>query len=258
MSKDLHIVKIGGKLINDQASLKEFLVAFQKLDGPKILVHGGGRKATEMSALLGIETKLIDGRRITNKDTLEVAIMIYAGLINKNIVAQLQSMSINAIGMSGADANLIEAHKRPVKDIDYGFVGDIDQVNPKALEGLLAIDITPVLCAITHDGHGQLLNTNADTIAAQVAIAMSKEYDVKLSFCFEYPGVLYDLDSPKMTMSQISEGEFINMKTSGTVNSGMIPKLSNGFDALKGGVGEVSICGIANLSNKENATTLTL
>jgi len=258
MKQKLHIAKIGGKLINDQASLSAFISAFKALVGHKILIHGGGRKATEISALLGIETRLVDGRRITNKETLEVAVMIYAGLINKNIVALLQSHNVNALGLSGADADIIRAHKRPITDIDYGFVGDIEKVNHEAIDSLVNSSIVPVLCAISHDGHGQLLNTNADTIATQVAIAMSEHYEVTLSFCFEYDGVLYDIDEPNLTMSQISEGEFINMKTSGTVNSGMIPKLSNGFDALRGGVKQVSVCGIENLHSKEGSTVLTL
>ena len=258
MNNEIHVIKIGGKLINDQPSLEAFLKAFSDVNGPKVLIHGGGRKATEISALLGIETKMIDGRRITNAETLEVAIMVYAGLINKTIVSQLQRMSINSIGLSGADADIVRAHKRPVKDIDYGLVGDIDAVNTDSLLSLSKAGFTPVICAISHDGQGQLLNTNADTIAAQIAIALSSTIKVKLSYCFEYDGVLYDIDEPKLTMSAVSEGEFINMKTSGSINSGMIPKLSNGFDALKGGVNEVSVCGIDNLSTKDRATMLTL
>jgi len=258
MKAPLHIIKIGGRLINDPKSLDAFLNAFQRVSTPKILVHGGGRKATELSALLGIETRMIDGRRITNKETLEVAVMVYAGLINKTIVARLQALDINAIGLSGADADTVRATKRPVREVDYGYVGDIERVADGALQALLNSGITPVLCAISHDGSGQLLNTNADTIAAQVAIALSTSYQVHLSYCFEYPGVLYDIDAPELTMSTISEGEFINMKTSGTVNSGMIPKLSNGFDSLKGGVHEVHVCGIDNLTTRDRATLLHL
>jgi len=258
MKPQLHIIKIGGKLINDQKTLKSFLAAFAEIEGPKILVHGGGRKATEMSALLGIETKMIDGRRITNKETLEVAIMVYAGLVNKTIVAQLQSLGINSLGLCGADIDVIKAHKRPVKDVDFGFVGDIDEVNNSGLFDLTESNITPVLSPISHDGHGQLLNTNADTIAAQTAIAMTSNYEVHLSYCFEYSGVLYDIDSPELTMSSINEGEFINMRTSGSINSGMIPKLSNGFDALKGGTKSVDICGVENIQSKQKATFLHL
>lgn len=258
MNPSLHIIKIGGKLINDAATLQEFLQVFVQVPGQKILIHGGGRKATELSALLGIETKMIDGRRITNKETLEVAIMVYAGLINKSIVVHLQKKGVNALGLSGADLDIIRAHKRPVKEIDFGFVGDIDEVNADCIKMLMRQNITPVLAPISHDGNGQLLNTNADTIAAQTAIALSDSFDVTLSYCFEFKGVLYDLDSPQMTMNTISEGEFINMKSSGTINSGMIPKLSNGIDALKGRVARVDICGINNLLTKENATNLVL
>lgn len=254
----MHVVKIGGKLINDRSFLEAFLKAFADISGPKILIHGGGRKATEISALLGIETRMVEGRRITNAETLEVAIMVYAGLINKTVVSQLQRMSINAIGLSGADADIVRAHKRPVKDINYGLVGDIDTINVDSLLSLSEAGFTPVICAISHDGQGQLLNTNADTIAAQIAVALSSTMKVKLSYCFEYDGVLYDINEPKLTMSAVSEGEFDDMKMSGSINSGMIPKLTNGFDALKGGVSEVSVCGIDNLSTKDRATMLTL
>lgn len=254
----LHIVKIGGKLINDKNALSHFLDVFTELQGPKLLIHGGGRKATELSALLGIETKIIDGRRITDKETLEVAIMVYGGLINKQIVSQLQKRKINALGVCGADANLIRATKRPVGDIDYGFVGDITSVNAGILTQLLDQDIIPVLSPLSHDGNGQLLNTNADTIAAHSAIALSKNFQVKLSYCFEYPGVLYDIDTPELAMSSITINEYIEMKDAGSINSGMIPKLSNGFDALKGGVSKVTICGIDNLISQDRSTSLTL
>jgi acetylglutamate kinase len=257
LRKPLRIVKIGGRLINDAAMLDAFIQAFISITEPCVLIHGGGRKTTELSALLGIEAKIVEGRRITDAETLEVAIMVYAGLINKNIVARLQSHHTNAIGLSGADGDVIRAHKRAIREIDYGWVGDIDNVNGQALHSLLSMNMTPVLCAISHDGQGQLLNTNADTIATQVALALIPYYDVTLTFCFEYNGVLYDVDAPDLTMRHISEGEFINMRTSGTVNSGMIPKLSNGFDALKGGVTDVRICGIDNLSSFDNATQLT-
>ncbi len=258
MDKTLHIVKIGGKLINDPASLSKFLEAFVLLPESKILVHGGGSKATELSALLGIETRMIDGRRITNKDTLDVAVMVYAGLINKNIVAKLQGFNLNCMGICGADGDMIRAVKRPVGEIDYGYVGDITHIQTERIDSLINANIVPIISAISHDGSGQLLNTNADTIAAQLAIALSKIYHIRLSYCFEYPGVLYDLGTPELTMSSISEADFNEMKEVGSVNSGMIPKLSNGFDALKGQVKDVSICGIENLSTRERATLLTL
>ena len=254
--RTLEIIKIGGKLINDEQELLRFLNVLTSIENDIIMVHGGGRKATELSALLGIRTKMIDGRRITNKETLEVAIMVYAGLVNKNIVALLQSMQIDAIGLCGADANIIKAYKRPVKEIDYGFVGDIESVDGGKLGGLLSIGLTPALCAISHNTKGQLLNTNADTIAAQVAIAMSSKYEVSLKYCFEFPGVLHDISDHGNTIKTIAANELESMKETGVINAGMLPKLSNGFDALRNGVDEVSICGIDNLISQENATQL--
>jgi len=244
MATPLHIIKIGGKLINDPDSLAEALAAFESIEGAKILIHGGGRKATQVSEELGIPVQMIEGRRITSAETLEVAIMVYAGLINKNIVAQLQSLDVNAIGLTGADANAITSVKRPVKDIDYGYVGDVQQVAEENIDKLLHAGLIPVFCALTHDGHGQLLNTNADTIAAQVAIAMTDKYDVTLSYCFEYKGVLLDINEPDISIGSLSHEAFEGMKTQGTINAGMIPKLSNGYDALAGGVKTVAICGV--------------
>ena len=257
-NRTLHVIKIGGKLINNKDELDKFITIFSSIPGPKILVHGGGQKATELSALLGIETRMVDGRRITDKETLEIAIMVYAGLINKSLVARLQAIGTNAMGLCGADGNIIKAITRPVREIDYGFVGDVTSVNAESLNGLIALNILPVLSAISHDGNGQLLNTNADTIASQVAIAMSDLYEVHLNYCFEFDGVLYDLDTPDLTMQQISLSEFRDLQESKSINKGMIPKLSNGFEALKGGVNEVTICGVANLLSQERATMLTL
>ena len=256
MRPTLHIVKIGGQLINDRSTLAEFLDIFTKIPGDKLLVHGGGRKATELSALLGIETRMIEGRRITDRDTLEVAIMVYAGLINKNIVAELQARGQRSLGITGADGDVIRAHKRTMGDIDYGYVGDIDQVRADVITSWLGQNIIPVCAPITHDGHGQLLNTNADTIASRLAVACTARYDVELSYCFEYPGVLYDMSTPHLTMSTLTEGELINLKSTGSISSGMIPKLANGFDALKGGVHKVHVCGISNLLDKLGATEL--
>ncbi|MFT4568500.1 MAG: acetylglutamate kinase [Saprospiraceae bacterium] len=257
MSKDkLEIIKIGGKLINEERELLRFLEMLTTIDNDIIIIHGGGRKATELSALLGISTQMIDGRRITNKETLEVAIMVYAGLVNKNLVALLQSMRIDAIGLCGADANIIQAHKRPVKEIDYGFVGDIESVDGGKLGGLLSLGLTPALCAISHNTKGQLLNTNADTIAAQVAIAMSSKYEVSLKYCFEFLGVLHDISDHGNTIRTIAASELESMKEAGVINAGMLPKLSNGFDALNQGVDNVSICGIENLISQKNATHL--
>ena len=258
MSSALHVVKIGGKLINNEDQLSSFLQMFTQIETPKVLIHGGGQKATELSALLGIETRMVDGRRITNKDTLDVAVMVYAGLINKRIVARLQASGINALGLAGCDANIIQAVKRPVGEIDFGWVGDIVGVDQHALKSLISSDFIPVFSAISHNGKGQLLNTNADTIAAQIAIALSSEFNVHLHYCFEYDGVLYDMDTPDLTMEQITRAEFEELKSSKGINKGMIPKLSNGFDALAGGVHQVAVCGISNLISQKRATMLTL
>lgn len=254
----IHVIKIGGKLINDAVELDKLLTAFAKLDGPKILIHGGGRKATELSQQMGLEVKMVEGRRITDRDTLDVAVMVYAGLINKQIVAQLQTKNMLAIGLCGADGNMIQAHKRPVKDIDYGYVGDIDHVAGNRINKLLLAGFCPVFSAISHDQQGQLLNTNADTIASVVAQSMARSYRVSLKYCFEYAGVLHDLKEPGNTIPQISAVQLDQMKASGTINAGMIPKLSNGMDALHGGVQEVAICGIDNLVDLNNATLLSL
>jgi acetylglutamate kinase len=201
---------------------------------------------------------MVEGRRITDEATLEIAIMVYAGLINKQIVALLQSLGTNAIGLTGADANAILAHKRVVKEIDYGWVGDVDDINKDGVKALLSVGLVPVFSPITHDGQGQLLNTNADTIASVIAVAMAEEYHVSLKYCFEYPGVLYNLDNPKKTIKSISEDEFATMKQDSSINEGMIPKLSNGLNALRNGVHEVAICGIDNLLDLDNATKLIL
>ena len=249
----LHIVKIGGKLINEASLLDAFLSSFASLPQPKILIHGGGRKATEISERLGIETKMIDGRRITDAQTLEVATMVYGGLLNRQIVAHLQKMSVNATGLTGADGDLVRSHRREVKEIDYGFVGDIDAINLKSLKSLLDADFVPVVCALSHDGKGQLLNTNADTMATQIAIAASTHYETSLSFCFEFPGVLYDPVNATETIANITRGTFEEMKQSGTISAGMIPKLSNGLEAAAAGI-PVDICGIENLITKDKAT----
>ena len=254
----LHVIKIGGKLINDAVELDRFLTTFAQLNGPKILIHGGGRKASELSRKLGLEVKVIDGRRITDRDTLDVAVMVYAGLINKQIVAQLQTKNTLAIGLCGADGDIIHAHKRPVIEIDYGFVGDIDHVAANRINKLLLAGFCPVFCAISHDQQGQLLNTNADTIASVVAQSMSRAYEVSLKYCFEYEGVLHDINDPKNTIANITSEQLDEMKAAGTINAGMIPKLSNGMDALNGGVQEVSVCGIGNLVDLHNATRLSI
>lgn len=239
----LTIIKIGGNVIDNSAKLHQFLLDFTALPGLKVLVHGGGKIATELSESLGIEAKMIDGRRITDIETLRIVTMVYAGLINKNMVAQLQAKGTNAIGLTGADGNLIKAVKRPVQTIDYGFVGDLnsDSVNTSALTNLLQTGFTPVFCAITHDGDTQLLNTNADTIAAALAVAMSTTYQTRLVYCFEKKGVLKDVDNDDSVVRIIRIDEFDSLKADGTVAGGMIPKLHNAFEAIKKGVTEVYI-----------------
>jgi acetylglutamate kinase len=239
----LTIIKIGGNIIDNSAKLHQFLLDFTALPGKKILVHGGGKIATELGESLGIEAKMVDGRRITDIQTLRIVTMVYAGLINKNMVAQLQAKGSNAIGLTGADGNLIKAVKRPVKTIDYGFVGDLGEnaVNVPALDALLSTGFVPVLCAITHDGDTQLLNTNADTIASAVAVAMSSLYQTKLVYCFEKKGVLKDIEDESSVVREIRSSEFEELKADGTVAGGMIPKLQNAFEAINKGVAEVYI-----------------
>ena len=241
--KKLSVIKIGGNVIDNSEKLHQFLLDFTALPGDKILIHGGGKIATELGASLGVEAKMVDGRRITDIETLRVVTMVYAGLINKNMVAQLQEKGCNAIGLTGADGNLIKAVKRPVKDIDYGFVGDLsaDSVSSKTLDSLLSAGLVPVLCAITHNGEGQLLNTNADTIASAVAVAMSSLYDTVLVYCFEKRGVMRDIDDDSSLVPEIRLDEFEGLKAEGVVSGGMIPKLHNAFEAIKSGLTAVYI-----------------
>lgn len=241
--KQLTIIKIGGNIIDHSEKLHQFLLDFHALPGDKILVHGGGKIASELGKSLGIEPKMVDGRRITDIETLRVVTMVYAGLINKNMVAQLQAKSCNAIGLSGADGNVISAVKRPVSTVDYGFVGDLNEnsVDTKTLQSLLESGLVPVLCAITHDGQTQLLNTNADTIASAVAVAMSGIYDTRLVYCFEKKGVLRDVDDDDSVVRQISSTSFEALKADGVVSGGMIPKLFNAFEAIRQGVRAVYI-----------------
>jgi acetylglutamate kinase len=241
--KKLSVIKIGGNVIDDSEKLHRFLLDFTALPGDKILIHGGGKIATELGVSLGVEAKMVEGRRITDIETLRVVTMVYAGLINKNMVAQLQAKGCNAIGLTGADGNIIKAVKRPVKDIDYGFVGDLDasSVSTKTLSSLLNAGLVPVLCAITHDGETQLLNTNADTIASAVAVAMSDLYETSLIYCFEKRGVMRDIDDDSSLVTEIKLEQFDVLKGEGVVSGGMIPKLHNAFEAIKSGVSAVYI-----------------
>lgn len=241
--KQLTVIKIGGNVIDNSEKLHQFLIDFTALPGEKILIHGGGKIATELGTSLGIEPKLVDGRRITDIETLRVVTMVYAGLINKNMVAQLQARGCNAIGLSGADGNVIQAVKRPVKEIDFGFVGDLGDtsVSVDTLDSLLKSKLVPVLCAITHNGEGQLLNTNADTIASAVAVAMSSVYDTRLVYCFEKKGVLRDVEDEQSLVAEIKRNDFEKLQAEGVVSGGMIPKLHNAFEAIRQGVKAVYI-----------------
>jgi len=266
--KQLTIIKIGGNVIDNSQNLHQFLLDFTALPGDKIFVHGGGKIATELGESLGIEAKMVEGRRITDIETLRIVTMVYAGLINKNMVAQLQAKGSNAIGLTGADGNIIKAKKRPVvkvkpsggnleaTEIDYGFVGDLDEtsVSAQTLDRLLKAGLAPVLCAITHDGETQLLNTNADTIASSVAIAMSALYETRLVYCFEKKGVLKDVNDESSVVREIASNEFEGLKADGTVQGGMIPKLHNAFEAIKKGVSAVYIGKADELDELEAGT----
>jgi acetylglutamate kinase len=251
----LSIIKIGGNIIDNPSELRSFLLDFSKIEGFKILVHGGGKSATKMAESIGLKPQMIDGRRITDAPMLDIAVMIYAGQINKNIVAQLQSHNTNAMGFSGADGNLIQSTKRNHPTIDYGFVGDVEKVNTSLLEILLSSQITPVFCAITHDGNGQLLNTNADTIASELAIALSQIFDVTLNYCFEKPGVLLDSEDDSSVIEQINTALYTKLKTDGAIHSGMIPKLDNCFNSLSKGVQKIKIGHHKMLKNASTVCT---
>lgn len=237
----LTLIKIGGKILEEEATLNRLLTDFSKIEGYKVLVHGGGRMATTVAAQLGIESKLVDGRRITDAETLKVVTMVYAGWINKLVVARLQAMNINAIGLTGADMNIIRSEKRPVGDIDYGFVGDVKNVKTDFLTMLLKQNIVPVLSPLTHDKQGNLLNTNADTIAGEVAKALGKLFSVSLIFCFEKSGVLMDEEKDASVIPEIDRKLFQRYKEEGIIKGGMIPKLENAFQAIDAGVKEVII-----------------
>ncbi len=239
--KKLKVVKIGGNIINNEMALDAFLKEFSKLNSPKILVHGGGKLATKLAKKIGVEVQMIDGRRITDKDTLEIATMTYAGKINKSIVANLQSNHCDAIGFSGADGNSIVSIKRPQKDIDFGFVGDVIKVNTKTLEILLEHQITPVFCAITHDKNGQLLNTNADTIAAELAIAFTDIYKTELYYCFEKKGVLRDITNDQSVIENITIKTYNELVANRIISDGMLPKLNNCISAIQKNVEKVCI-----------------
>jgi acetylglutamate kinase len=241
MKDKLTIVKVGGKVVEDADSLSKLLHDFSKIQGYKVLVHGGGRSATKLATQLGIETQMVNGRRVTDADMLRVVTMVYGGLVNKNVVAQLQSIGLNAIGLTGADMDVIRSVKRPFKNVDYGFVGDVKSVNGKILSELIRQGIIPVMAPLTHDGHGNMLNTNADTIAAEVAKALAEYFDVTLIYCFEKKGVLRDEHDDDSVIPVITPDNYDKLKTEGVISGGMLPKLENAFSAIRVGVGSVVI-----------------
>lgn len=246
---NLKIIKVGGKVVEDPESLNSLLDAFITISGYKILVHGGGPAATGLAAKLGIKTEMVNGRRITSKDMLDVATMVYAGLINKNIVAGLQARGCNAIGLTGADLNMINAIKRPVGEIDYGFVGDIRNVNTRELRLLINENIVPVIAPLTHDNQGNLLNTNADTIAAEVSVELAGYFDVFLFYCFEKRGVLKDAEDENSVIHELDINLFKQYQEEGIISAGMIPKLENGFRAKQGGVKQVLITNAGHIAS---------
>lgn len=237
----LTLIKVGGKILEEEESLNCLLADFAKIEGYKVLVHGGGRLATSLASQLGVESKMVDGRRITDAETLKIVTMVYAGWANKQVVARLQALNINAIGLTGADMNIIRSEKRPVGEIDYGFVGDVKSVKADFLNMLLKQNIVPVLSPLTHDKQGNLLNTNADTIAAEVAKALAKLFSVSLFFCFEKSGVLMDESKDASVIPELDRKLFKKYKEEGIIQGGMLPKLENAFLAIDAGVKEVII-----------------
>ena len=240
--KQLTVIKVGGAVVEDEAQLSQLLKDFSSIAGPKVLVHGGGRSATKVAAQLGIETKMVNGRRVTDAEMLDVVTMVYGGLVNKRVVARLQAHGVNAIGLTGADVDVIRSHKRPLKNgIDYGFVGDVDKADGHMLSTLIEAGITPVMAPLTHDGQGNILNTNADTIAAETAKALAPYYDVTLTFCFEKKGVLSNPDDDDSVIPVITRDDFNRYVADGTIAGGMIPKIENALDAIQAGVNKVVI-----------------
>ena len=241
MKEKLTIIKVGGKIVEEESTLNQLLADFSAIGGYKLLVHGGGRSATRLAAQLGIESKMVNGRRITDAETLKVVTMVYGGLVNKSIVAGLQAKGVNAIGLTGADMNVICSVKRPVKDVDYGFVGDVEKVNANFLAALIRQGIVPVMAPLTHDGKGSMLNTNADTIAGETAKALASLFDVTFVYCFEKKGVLRDENDDDSVIPVITPEEFKEFVAQGIIQGGMIPKLENSFSAIDAGVSQVVI-----------------
>ena len=251
----LTVIKVGGKIVEEEATLNQLLADFSSIEGYKVLVHGGGRSATKLAAQLGIESKMVNGRRITDAETLKVVTMVYGGLVNKNIVAGLQARGVNAIGLTGADMNVIRSVKRPVKDVDYGYVGDVEKVNAELLGSLIRQGVVPVMAPLTHDGQGCMLNTNADTIAGETAKALAELFDVTLVFCFEKKGVLRDENDDDSVIPVITTGLFQEYVQKGIIQGGMIPKLENSFSAIDAGVSQVVIT-LASAIHQQGGTVI--
>jgi len=242
MKEKLTVVKVGGAVVEDEAQLTQLLKDFSNISGRKVLVHGGGRRATQVAAKLGIESKMVGGRRITDADMLSVVTMVYGGLVNKNLVARLQANGVNALGLTGADVDVIRSHKRPLKDgIDFGFVGDVDRADGQMLSRLIEAGITPIMAPLTHDGQGNILNTNADTIASETAKALAPYYDVTLIFSFEKKGVLANPDDDDSVIPVITRDDFERYRADGTISGGMLPKIENALSAIDKGVSQVII-----------------
>ncbi|AJH16727.1 acetylglutamate kinase [Myroides profundi] len=258
--QSLTVIKIGGNIVDDESALNAFLDIYARIEGPKVLVHGGGKLATRMAAQLGIETQMVNGRRITDEAMLPIAVMVYAGLINKQITAQLQARGCDAMGISGADAKLIQSHKRPTEPIDYGYVGDFEasDVNVVRLQQLLEIGINLVFSAITADKEGQLLNTNADTITSNIAVALATKYKVALVYCFERKGVLQDINDENSVINTINQENFTQLKQQGVIADGMLPKIENALAAVNQGVDKVCIKKAEDLLDIKAGTTIQL
>lgn len=252
----LTIIKVGGKIVEEPDTLARLLDDFAKIQGAKVLVHGGGRSATKMAERLGIESRMVNGRRITDEETLKVVTMVYGGLVNKNIVAGLQARGLNAIGLTGADMNVILSEKRPVKDVDYGFVGDVKKVDGDMLSALLQQGVVPVMAPLTHDGHGNILNTNADTIAGETAKGLASLYDVTLVYCFEKKGVLSDENDDNSVIPVITPELFSRYVEEGVIQGGMIPKLENAFSAIGNGVAKVIIKQASDIADPGAGTVI--
>ena len=255
IKEKLTVIKVGGKIVEEEATLNQLLADFSAIEGYKVLVHGGGRSATKLAAQLGIESKMVNGRRITDAETLKVVTMVYGGLVNKSIVAGLQAKGVNAMGLTGADMNVMRSVKRPVKDVDYGFVGDVEEVNADLLGNLIRQGVVPVMAPLTHDGKGSMLNTNADTIAGETAKALAKLFDVTLVFCFEKKGVLSDENDDDSVIPVITPELFKEYVDKGVIQGGMIPKLENSFSAIDAGVSQVVIT-LASAIHQQGGTVI--